>query len=138
MCVGCKIGIVQAPVYKVNCAECKIGPCMCFCCYQVHISIYSYVCILASLHYAVPVQCWSLLLRRVAVRDRMCFCCYQNKRRAGAKSESVCPIHHTMQEREYTTATLGGPCCSHEIPLQLVGPVSISFVKCPADSYLQV
>ena len=26
MCVGCKIGIVQAPVYKVNCAECKIGP----------------------------------------------------------------------------------------------------------------
>ena len=36
MCVRCKIGIVQAPVYKVNCAECKIGPqvslnlvCMC-------------------------------------------------------------------------------------------------------------
>ena len=26
MCVGCKIGIVQAPVYKVNCVECKIGP----------------------------------------------------------------------------------------------------------------
>ena len=26
MCVGCKIGIVQAPVYKVNCAECKVGP----------------------------------------------------------------------------------------------------------------
>ena len=25
MCVGCKIGIVQAPVYKVNCTECKIG-----------------------------------------------------------------------------------------------------------------
>ncbi|KAK0156393.1 hypothetical protein N1851_000309 [Merluccius polli] len=26
ICVGCKIGIAQAPVYKVNCAECMIGP----------------------------------------------------------------------------------------------------------------
>ena len=34
MCVGCKIGIVQAPVYKVNCAECKIGPLVSNCKYH--------------------------------------------------------------------------------------------------------
>ena len=65
MCVGCKIGIVQAPVYKVNCAECKIGPLISW---LVSVQMFIKVKMLSLLQVAIVSQIFS-----ARCRDDICF-----------------------------------------------------------------